>query len=108
MTVRARNNLTACLKAHKHEVCGLKWSGNKLASGGNDNLIYIWESSKMSSSNFLYCFNEHRAAVKALAWCPYQSDVLASGGGTDCGCIKIWSTLNGSCINSTDTKAQVN
>lgn len=61
----------------------------------------------MSSSKFLYCFNEHRGAVKALAWCPYQSDVLASGGGINCGCIKIWSTQKGSCINSIGTKSQV-
>jgi len=28
---------------HKQEICGLKWSfdGNYLASGGNDNKIYI-------------------------------------------------------------------
>ncbi|KAF3433221.1 hypothetical protein FNV43_RR24323 [Rhamnella rubrinervis] len=105
--VRARNNLTSRINAHSHEVCGLKWSGNKLASGGNDNLLYIWESCKMSSSKFLYRFNEHHGAVKALAWCPYQSDVLASGGGINCGCIKIWSTQKGSCINSTDTKSQI-
>nr|POE65557.1 cell division cycle 20.5, cofactor of apc complex [Quercus suber] len=75
--VRAPNNLTSRIKLHTQEVCGLKWSsrGNTLASGGNENLIYIWEASKMSSSNFLYRFNDHCAAVKALAWCPYQSDI---------------------------------
>uniref|UniRef100_A0A2N9GLL1 CDC20/Fizzy WD40 domain-containing protein n=1 Tax=Fagus sylvatica TaxID=28930 RepID=A0A2N9GLL1_FAGSY len=82
--VRAPNNLISRIQVHAEEVCGLKWSsgGNILASGGNENLIYIWDASKMSSSNFLYRFNDHSAAVKALAWCPYQSDVLASGGGT--------------------------
>ncbi|KAK9271527.1 hypothetical protein L1049_001887 [Liquidambar formosana] len=106
--VRARNS-SSCIRAHTQEVCGLKWSssGNILASGGNENLIYIWEASKMSSSNFLHQFNEHQAAVKALAWCPYQSDVLASGGGTMDGCIKLWNIQKGTCINSIDTKAQI-
>lgn len=95
--------------AHTDEVCRLKWSDNKLASGGNENLIYIWDSFKMSSSSkFLYRFNEHGGAVKALAWCPYQYGVLASGGGTTDGCIKLWNTQKGSCINSMPTKSQVN
>ena len=108
LAVQAPNNLTSRIKLHTEEVCGLIWPsrGNTLASGGNENLIYIWEASKMSSSNFLYHFNDHCAAVKALAWCPYQSDVLASGGGTKDGCIKIWNTQKGTCINSMDTKAQ--
>ena len=108
LVVRAPNNLISRIQVHAEEVCGLKWSsgGNILASGGNENLIYIWDASKMSSSNFLYRFNDHSAAVKALAWCPYQSDVLASGGGTKDGCIKIWNTQKGTCINSIDTKAQ--
>ena len=33
------------LKRHKQEVCGLKWSPNGiyLASGGNDNVVNIWD-----------------------------------------------------------------
>ncbi|QHO05031.1 hypothetical protein HN51_060380 [Arachis hypogaea] len=106
--VRARNVISR-VKAHTAEVCGLKWSsrGNILASGGNENVIYLWDSSKMSSSNFLNCFKDHSAAVKALAWCPYDSDVLASGGGTHDRCIKLWNVQKGTCIRSIDTKAQV-
>ncbi|KAF7822428.1 cell division cycle 20.2, cofactor of APC complex-like [Senna tora] len=93
--VRARNNVISQINVHQEEVCSLKWSsrGNILASGGNENHIYIWDSAKMSSSTFLHRFNDHCAAVKALAWCPYQSDILASGGGTQDGCIKIWNFL---------------
>lgn len=108
LAVRARNSVISRLNAHTEEVCGLKWSGrgNILASGGNENLVYIWDSAKMNSSNFLHCFKGHCAAVKALAWCPYQSDVLASGGGTQDGCIKLWNAQKGTCICSIDTKAQ--
>ncbi|BAT96231.1 hypothetical protein VIGAN_08313600 [Vigna angularis var. angularis] len=106
--VRARTNVISRVKAHRAEVCGLKWSrGNILASGGNENHIYVWELSKMSSSNFLHCFKDHCAAVKALAWCPYDSGVLASGGGTEDRCIKLWNVKYGTCISSIDTKAQV-
>ncbi|XP_019184380.1 PREDICTED: cell division cycle 20.5, cofactor of APC complex-like [Ipomoea nil] len=107
--VRVSNSLISLLKAHTREVCGLKWSGtgNFLVSGGNDNLVYIWDTFKMSSRDYLHRFNDHSAAVKALAWCPYNYDVLASGGGTFDGCIKMWSIRKGACISSTETRAQI-
>ncbi|RHN74272.1 putative transcription factor WD40-like family [Medicago truncatula] len=107
--VRARRNEVLRIKTHRAEICGLKWSkrGNLLASGGNENHVYVWDSNKMNSSNFLHCFKEHTAAVKALDWCPYDSDVLASGGGTDDRCIKLWNVQRGTNICSIDTKAQV-
>ena len=42
-----------------------------------------------------------------MAWCPWQSGMLATGGGTNDKCIKIWNTANGQCLNSVDTKSQV-
>lgn len=45
--INSTNNasLLCSYKAHKQEVCGLKWSpdGSQLASGGNDNLLCIWD-----------------------------------------------------------------
>ncbi|KAJ0466064.1 putative transcription factor WD40-like family [Helianthus annuus] len=107
--VRVRNSLVSRLKAHRSKVCGLKWSitGNLLASGGDDNVVYIWEASRMNSAQFVYRFTNHVAAVKALAWCPYNFEVLASGGGTNDGCIKLWDTQQGTCINSVNTEAQI-
>ncbi|KAL1160261.1 hypothetical protein V6Z11_A07G053600 [Gossypium hirsutum] len=107
--IRARNHLASSIKKHSDEVCGLKWSneGDRLASGGSEKQLYIWEASKMSSSKFLHLFTDHCAAVKALAWCPYQHNVLASGGGWNDRCIRIWNTQKGICIHSIETKAQV-
>ncbi|MBA0547990.1 hypothetical protein Golob_019116 [Gossypium lobatum] len=107
--IRARNHLASCIKKHSDEVCGLKWSneGDRLASGGSEKQLYIWEASKMSSSKFLHRFTDHCAAVKALAWCPYQHNVLASGGGWNDRCIRIWNTQKGICIHSIETKAQI-
>ena len=100
------------LRAHNQEVCGLKWSlsGQQLASGGNDNLLHIWDVSMLhngTASTYLHRFNDHKAAVKALAWCPFQNNLLASGGGTADRCIKFWNTQNGVCLNSVDTNSQV-
>lgn len=107
--VRAKNSKVCTVKVHKREICGLKWSmaGTKLASGGNDNLLYLWDARKMRASDHVYRFNNHRAAVKALAWCPYDYNVLASGGGTADGSIKIWNLQKGTCTSTTQTKAQV-
>ncbi|KAL6980950.1 hypothetical protein U1Q18_022586 [Sarracenia purpurea var. burkii] len=108
--VRVRNSWISRVQRHTEEVCGLKWSGrsNVLASGGNDNLVYIWEASKMGSMppQFLHRLSGHRGAVKALAWSPYDSDVLATGGGTEDGCIKLWNAQKGILINSVEVKAQ--
>jgi cell division cycle 20-like protein 1 (cofactor of APC complex) len=52
-------------------------------------------------------FSDHKAAVKAIAWSPNQSGLLASGGGTADKCIKFWDTLKLSSIGSIDTGSQV-
>jgi WD40 repeat protein len=51
--------------------------------------------------------NRHQAAVKALSWCPFQANLLASGGGTADRRICLWNTGNGQCLNEVDTKSQV-
>ena len=68
-------------KAHSQEICGLKWSGegNYIASGGNDNKLVV-RSNKTNTE--IVKFHEHKAAVKAIGWCPSNPSVLASGGGT--------------------------
>jgi len=42
-----------------------------------------------------HIFSDHRAAVKALAWCPWQRHLLASGGGSRDQTIKFWNTDSG-------------
>ncbi|CAN1286229.1 Cell division cycle 20.1, cofactor of APC complex [Linum perenne] len=87
------------------EVCGLKWSasGQQLASGGNDNLVHIWDR----STQYLHRLEDHTSAVKALAWCPFQGNLLATGGGGGDRTIKFWNTHTGACLNSVDTGSQV-
>nr|XP_014096792.2 cell division cycle protein 20 homolog [Bactrocera oleae] len=110
--VRAREHKVANLNGHTQEVCGLKWSTDfkHLASGGNDNLVNVWAAvsgGAGSGTEPLHVLNEHQAAVRALAWCPWQPNLLVSGGGTADRCIKFWNVNNGSLVNSVDTKSQV-
>ncbi|KAF8380792.1 hypothetical protein HHK36_028286 [Tetracentron sinense] len=110
--VRIRSHIVESYTGHHREVCGLKWSasGRQLASGGNDNLLFIWDKSMASLNSpmqWLHSLEDHTAAVKALAWCPYQSNLLASGGGLGDQCIKFWNTHTGACLNSVNTGSQV-
>lgn len=110
--VRVREHIVETYRGHQQEVCGLKWSasGQQLASGGNDNLLFIWDRSMASSNSptqWLHRLEDHTAAVKALAWCPFQGNLLASGGGGGDQCIKFWNTHTGACLNSVNTGSQV-
>ncbi|XP_046850230.1 cell division cycle protein 20 homolog [Xenia sp. Carnegie-2017] len=110
--VRVADHQVATLNCHSQEVCGLKWSrdGKYLASGGNDNLLLIWDTNVNSSGDMsspLFTLTHHQAAVKALDWCPFQRNVIASGGGTADRHIRFWNAATGVCLNAIDTKSQV-
>lgn len=97
---------------HEKEVCGLKWSSNKtqLASGGNDCLVNIYDARQIGAGRQVlptFTFTEHVAAVKALSWAPFQTDLLATGGGTADRSIKFWNTTSGALLDSIDTESQV-
>eukprot|EP00966_Prymnesium_polylepis_P046934 1087633-Prymnesium_polylepis.1 len=115
--VRVPEHKVGTLKGHTQEVCGLKWSpwGNLLATGGNDNLLNIWDD-RYSNNQVaghqvcdqpLHRLDAHQAAVKALAWCPWQKNLLASGGGTADRMIRFWNSTSGACLNAVDTHSQV-
>ncbi|GLT96303.1 hypothetical protein SLE2022_139370 [Rubroshorea leprosula] len=110
--VTIREHIVESYRGHHQEVCGLKWSssGRQLASGGNDNLLFIWDrfmASSNSPTQWLHRLEEHTAAVKALAWSPFQGNLLASGGGGGDQSIKFWNTHTGACLNSVDAGSQV-
>ncbi|XP_026324099.1 fizzy-related protein homolog [Hyposmocoma kahamanoa] len=94
------------LQGHRQEVCGLKWSpdGQSLASGGNDNKLFVWS---MHSTSPVQTYSSHVAAVKAIAWSPHQHGLLASGGGTADRCIRFWNTLTSQPMQCVDTGSQV-
>lgn len=67
---------------HFGEICGLSWNSNgwTLASGGNDNLVNVWDVRALKDP--VITIQEHKAAVRALGWCPWKSSLLATGGGS--------------------------
>jgi cell division cycle 20, cofactor of APC complex len=105
--VRVAQHKVAELVSHTSEVCGLEWrsDGAQLATGGNDNLVSIWDSRSLSAPKFSK--KNHRAAVKALSWCPWQLNLLATGGGSYDRHIHFWNTTTGARVNSIDTGSQV-
>ncbi|ELR14387.1 WD domain, G-beta repeat-containing protein [Acanthamoeba castellanii str. Neff] len=78
--------------------------GTQLASGGNDNILNVWDEGRTEAR---FRLDHHTSAVKAVAWCPWQAGLLASGGGAADRCIKMWNTRSGACVNSVDTGSQV-
>ncbi|RDX48607.1 WD40 repeat-like protein [Lentinus brumalis] len=107
-----------------------------LASGGNDNKVCIWDlrgskrpgglgttpgrvgnvpgnpsaaggTSTDDGDAPLWKFHEHTAAVKALAWDPHVSGVLATGGGTADKHIRFWNVQTGTMLSELDTGSQV-
>lgn len=112
--VRIAQHHVASMLGHSQEVCGLKWNPKKnyLASGGNDNVVNVWSSQLSGTNNTdkispVYTFTDHQAAVKAIDWCPWKANLLATGGGTNDRTIKIWNTNNGKNLYSIPTRSQV-
>ncbi|KAA8651605.1 hypothetical protein EYZ11_002233 [Aspergillus tanneri] len=105
--VRIAQHKVAELVSHTSEVCGLEWrpDGSQIATGGNDNLVNIWDARSLSAPKFTK--TNHRAAVKALSWCPWQLNLLATGGGSYDRHIHFWNTTTGARTNSIDTGSQV-
>ncbi|WFC95424.1 WD repeat-containing protein slp1 [Malassezia brasiliensis] len=105
--VRQRDSITRSLeRAHAAQVCGLAWRADSalLASGGNDNVVKVWDRrtsvAKMRKEN-------HNAAVKALAWSPHNSSLLATGGGSADRCIHFWNTTQNTRVQTIQTNAQI-
>lgn len=105
--VRVAEHKVAELVSHTSEVCGLEWrsDGAQLATGGNDNLVSIWDARSLAVPKFTK--TNHKAAVKALAWCPWNMNLLATGGGSYDRHIHFWNTTSGARVNSIDTGSQV-
>jgi cell division cycle protein 20 (cofactor of APC complex) len=105
--VRVAQHKIAELASHTGEVCGLEWraDGAQLATGANDNMVNIWDARALAAPKFTK--TNHRAAVKAVSWCPWQSNLLATGGGSNDRQIYFWNTTTGARVNHIATDSQV-
>ena len=124
--VRLKEHIIHKLLYHKQEICSLKYNydGNLLASGGNDNMVYIYDVRKFCNNNSinncnknfniinnnsrpLFSLSYHTAAIKALSWCPFIRNLLATGAGSKDKTIKFFSCDSNKMINSYYTGSQV-
>ncbi|KAJ2914968.1 hypothetical protein MD484_g5466, partial [Candolleomyces efflorescens] len=112
--VRVPRHKVMELLGHTGEVCGLKWrsDGELLASGGNDNVVNIWDGrigdvGEGARGSAKWTKRNHTAAVKAIAWCPWQPSLLASGGGTNDATVHIWNSTTGARLHTVRTPSQV-
>ncbi|KAH8116213.1 WD40-repeat-containing domain protein [Phellopilus nigrolimitatus] len=95
------------IRSHKARICGVEWSpdGRFLATGGGDGIVVCWDARASKSHplgildlNSLGCrwrARKHLSTVKAMAWCPWSPDLLATGGGTKDGAIRFWDATHG-------------
>ncbi|QLG71272.1 hypothetical protein HG535_0B03110 [Zygotorulaspora mrakii] len=104
--VRLKKHIVSTWAEHSGEICGLSYKkdGLQLASGGNDNTVMIWDT-RISMPQWVK--RTHTAAVKALSWCPYIPNVLATGGGQTDKHIQLWNSTTGSRLGSISTGSQV-
>jgi cell division cycle protein 20 (cofactor of APC complex) len=117
--VRDKNHIINILKGHQNEICSLKWNyeGNTLISGGNDNLLCIWDINglnnlKKNTFNNInlnkifdypilqpkFCLTKHISAIKAINFSLYERNIIVSCGGKKDKSIKFWNYDNGTLI----------
>ncbi|XP_011378915.1 cell division cycle protein 20 homolog B isoform X1 [Pteropus vampyrus] len=95
---------------HKQAVCALKWSpdGRLLSSGCSDGLLTIWPHDPgVTAQSQSIKVIPHPTAVKAMDWCPWQSAVLAVGGGMEDGRLHILDINTEQSIQSPSTNSQI-
>ena len=104
--LRIKTNPIINYIGHEKEICGMKWSldDKKLASGGDDNLLLIWDIRKQEPEKI---FNSHLSAIKALDWSTYKFGYLISGGGTHDMTLKLWNINNMTLVDSINTSSQI-
>ncbi|KAI7881407.1 WD40 repeat-like protein [Lichtheimia hyalospora FSU 10163] len=104
--VRVAQHKVAELVGHQDEVCGLKWrsDGDMLASGGNDNTVNLWDARATTPK---YSKSNHVGAIKAIAWCPWNTNLVATGGGREDKHIHFWNASSGARVRSVYTGSQV-
>ncbi|RVD82179.1 uncharacterized protein DFL_006612 [Arthrobotrys flagrans] len=110
------------MKVHTQQICGIAWStdASQVATGGNDNqcILFDVETPKDEDSDSRDADEpnreliirhkwSHLAAVKAIAFCPWQKSLIATGGGSNDRGIHFYHTFTGSAIATINVSAQV-
>ncbi|XP_040434801.1 cell division cycle protein 20 homolog B [Falco naumanni] len=108
--VRVAQHHVGTLRHNKKSICSLKWSltDQLLASGSSDGILNIWPSDPGMKLQLQPLKTiPHSSAVKAMNWCPWQSKVLATGGGMKDRILRVWDINCEKIIQSAATDSQV-
>ncbi|ODV92082.1 hypothetical protein CANCADRAFT_16096, partial [Tortispora caseinolytica NRRL Y-17796] len=105
-------HITGMHKAQLQLICGLCFSpdDSQLASGSNDNSYTMMDISNISAHKVTITERykrQHRAAVKAMAFCPNRSSLLCTGGGSNDKTLRFWHSKTGTLLKTINVKAQV-
>ncbi|KAK6359248.1 hypothetical protein TWF696_000411 [Orbilia brochopaga] len=121
-SMACRMTLVRRMKVHTQQICGISWStdATQVATGGNDNqcILFDVETPKDEDSDSRDADEpnreliirhkwSHNAAVKAIAFCPWQKSLIATGGGSNDRGIHFYHTFTGSSIATIKVSAQV-
>ncbi|KAJ9077970.1 Fizzy- protein [Entomophthora muscae] len=94
------------LEGHPTEVCGLRWcpDGILLASGSLSEEVLVWDRRSRAPYSKL---GGHKAAVKALAWNPRSTGILATGTGLSDKLMRVWDVERSQQLHAIDTGSQI-
>ncbi|KDQ55961.1 hypothetical protein JAAARDRAFT_36753 [Jaapia argillacea MUCL 33604] len=104
---RAPGDTIKKVGGHKGKVHGVKWStdGKYLATGDDNGTVFVWDwrmGKNLAEGDKRSGKMKHSAPVKALGWCPWRPELLATGSMIPDGSIRIWNanTLHVSTLTS--------
>jgi len=77
-----RANMLTAVNAHSSDVNVIDWNKNEpfLASGGDDNMVKIWDLRSFDKGQPVAVFKHHSQPVTSVEWHPKDFSVLASSG----------------------------
>jgi len=77
-----RANMLTAVNAHNSDVNVIDWNPNEpfLASGGDDNMLKIWDLRSFDKGIPVATFKHHTQPVTSVEWHPKDFSVLASSG----------------------------
>ena len=113
LDTRERKAVVKIISGHTQEVCNLQWAKTLdcFASGGNDNNFRVWDmrySLTNHSQQDQFIFGKTiKAAIRAQGFSPVQPKLLANGGGTHDGMLRIWDIAKQRLIAEANTGSQV-
>ncbi|OCH92525.1 WD40 repeat-like protein [Obba rivulosa] len=91
-----RTRIGTTLTSHKSRIHGVRWSpnGKYLLTSDHQGIVRLWDV--RGGKDLTVCDThggrmKHGAPVKAVAWCPWKSELFATGSSYPDGRIHIWS-----------------